>query len=91
MAGGHNPASDWLGYPSDRECALTLICGRHHRDKYPYPLPHASIAKGDVIVFQRKGKDFVVMRSSSKKERLEEVMDWNPERTENLRAHRRKT
>jgi AbrB family looped-hinge helix DNA binding protein len=39
------------------------------------------VSKGDVVVFERKGKDFVVMRASSKKERLEEVMDWNPERT----------
>lgn len=39
------------------------------------------VSKGDMVVFERKGKDFVVMRASSKKERLEEVMDWNPERT----------
>jgi len=39
------------------------------------------VSKGDVIAFEKKGKDFVVMRGSSKKERLEEVMDWNPERT----------
>jgi hypothetical protein len=25
--------------------------------------------------------DFVVTRTASKRERLEEVMDWNPERT----------
>ena len=29
----------------------------------------------------RKGKNFVIGRVSSKKDRLEEVMEWNPERT----------
>ena len=38
------------------------------------------VSKGDVVVFERKGKDFVVSRSASKRERLEKVMDWNPER-----------
>jgi len=33
------------------------------------------------MVFEKKGKEFVMMRASSKKERLEEVMDLNPERT----------
>ena len=37
--------------------------------------------KGDLMVFEKKGKEFVMMRASSKKERLEEVMDLNPERT----------
>ena len=39
------------------------------------------VSKGDVVVFGRKGKDFVVTRASSKRERLEEIMDWNPDRT----------
>ncbi len=39
------------------------------------------VSKGDEVVFERKGKDFVVTRASSKRERLEEMMDWNPERT----------
>ncbi len=39
------------------------------------------VSKGDEVVFERKGKDFVVARASSKRARLEEMMDWNPERT----------
>jgi len=40
------------------------------------------VSKGDLVVFVRKGKDFVVGREpSSKKDRLEEIMEWNPERT----------
>jgi AbrB family looped-hinge helix DNA binding protein len=39
------------------------------------------VSKGDAVVFERKGKDFVVMRASSNRERLGEVMDWDPERT----------
>ncbi len=38
------------------------------------------VSKGDKIVFERKGRDFVVTRASSKRERLEEIMDWNPDR-----------
>jgi AbrB family looped-hinge helix DNA binding protein len=39
------------------------------------------VSKGDIVVFERKGKNFVVGRASSKRDRLEEIMDWNPERT----------
>jgi bifunctional DNA-binding transcriptional regulator/antitoxin component of YhaV-PrlF toxin-antitoxin module len=39
------------------------------------------VLKGDVVVFEMRGKDFVMARASSKRERLEEIMDWNPERT----------
>ena len=39
------------------------------------------VSKGDMIVFEKRGKDFVLARAASKKERLEEMMDWNPERT----------
>jgi AbrB family looped-hinge helix DNA binding protein len=39
------------------------------------------VSKGDTVVFERKGKNFVIGRVSSKKDRLEEVMEWNPERT----------
>ena len=39
------------------------------------------VSMGDMVVFERRGKDFVVVKASSKRERLEEVMDWNPERT----------
>ena len=39
------------------------------------------LTRGDAVVFESKGKDFVVKRASTKRQRLEEVMDWNPERT----------
>lgn len=39
------------------------------------------VSKGDMVIFEKRGKDFVVARASSKRERLEEIMDWNPERT----------
>jgi hypothetical protein len=35
----------------------------------------------DLAKTLRKGKNFVIARVSSKKDRLEEVMEWNPERT----------
>ena len=40
-----------------------------------------NVSKGDLVIFERKGKDFVVSKASLKKDRLEEVMEWNPERT----------
>ena len=39
------------------------------------------VSKGDVVVFEKKGRDFVVTKAASKRERLEEVMDWDPERS----------
>ena len=40
------------------------------------------VSKGDLVVFERKGKQFVVEKASPlKRDRLEELMDWNPERT----------
>lgn len=39
------------------------------------------VSKGDVVLFERRGKEFVVTRATSKRDRLEKVMDWNPERT----------
>ncbi len=39
------------------------------------------VSRGDVVVFEKRGNDFVVTRAASKRERLEKVMDWNPERT----------
>lgn len=38
------------------------------------------VSKGDVVVFERKRKDFVVSSAASRRERLEKVMDLNPER-----------
>lgn len=39
------------------------------------------VSKRDAVLFEKRGRDFIVMKASSKKERLEEIMDWNPERT----------
>jgi len=39
------------------------------------------VSKGDLVVFERKGKSFVVGKGSLRKDRLEEIMEWNPERT----------
>ena len=41
---------------------------------------------GDAVVFERRGKEFVVTKVVSKKERLEEIMDWNPVRTGKIEA-----
>ena len=40
-----------------------------------------AVTKGDTVIFEKRGRDFVVTRAGSRKGRLEEVMDWNPERT----------
>lgn len=45
---------------------------------------------GDAVVFERRGKDFVVTKASSKRDRLEEVMDWNPQRTGRIEGVRPK-
>jgi len=39
------------------------------------------LTKGDSVVFEKRGKDYVVARGESKRGRLEEIMDWNPNRT----------
>jgi len=39
------------------------------------------VSKGDMVVFERRGKEFVVTRATPRGDRLEKVMDWNPERT----------
>jgi bifunctional DNA-binding transcriptional regulator/antitoxin component of YhaV-PrlF toxin-antitoxin module len=44
-------------------------------------LEELDASRGDTVVFEKKGKDFVVTKTSSKTKRLEEVMDWNPKRT----------
>jgi len=41
---------------------------------------------GDVVVFEKKGKDFVVAKARSKKDQLEEIMDWNPQRRGKIEA-----
>ncbi len=38
-------------------------------------------AKGDVLLFEMRGKDFVVAKAASKQDTLEALMDWNPART----------
>lgn len=38
-------------------------------------------SKGDAVVFEKRGRDFVVRKALSKADRLEEIMDWNPRRT----------
>jgi len=67
----------WVGFK-----VPTAILDERGRLVLPKELAEElGVSKGDEIVFERKGKDFVVVRASSKRERLEEVMDWNPERT----------
>jgi len=39
------------------------------------------LSKTDAVVFEKRGRDFVVMKALSKIDRLEEIMDWNPRRT----------
>jgi bifunctional DNA-binding transcriptional regulator/antitoxin component of YhaV-PrlF toxin-antitoxin module len=38
-------------------------------------------SKGDVVAFERRGRDFVIIKAQSKKVGIEEIMDWNPKRT----------
>jgi len=39
------------------------------------------VSKRDAVLFERRGRDFVIMKARSRRDRLEEIMDWNPERT----------
>ena len=39
------------------------------------------VSKRDAVLFERRGGDFVVIKAPSKRERLEEIMDWNPQRS----------
>ena len=61
----------------------TAILDDRGRVVLPKELAEAlGVSRGDLVVFERKGKDFVVAKASSlKKDRLEELMEWNPERT----------
>ena len=38
------------------------------------------VGRGDMVVFERSGGNYVVKGTSGGKRRLEEVMDWNPPR-----------
>ncbi len=44
-------------------------------------LEELGASKGDAVAFEKRGKDFVMVKVSHKGERLEEIMDWNPKRT----------
>ncbi len=44
-------------------------------------LQELGASSGDTVVFEKRGKDFVVKKALSKTKRLEEIMDWNPKRT----------
>ena len=60
----------------------TAILDDRGRVVLPKELAEAlGVSRGDLVVFEKKGKDFVVAKASSKKDRLEELMEWNPERT----------
>jgi AbrB family looped-hinge helix DNA binding protein len=39
------------------------------------------LSKGSVLRFEREGKDIVLRKAPSARKGLEEVMDWDPERT----------
>jgi len=39
------------------------------------------VSRSDAVVFEKRGKEFVVTKALSKTDRLEEIMDWNPRRT----------
>jgi len=74
-----------MGYPthfSGMQDMPTAVLDERGRLVLPRELAdELGVSKGDVVVFERKGKDFVVAKASSKRDRLEEVMDWNPART----------
>ncbi|MCJ7505494.1 AbrB/MazE/SpoVT family DNA-binding domain-containing protein [Candidatus Bathyarchaeota archaeon] len=44
-------------------------------------LEEIGASRGDAVVFEKRGRELMVMKASSKRERLEEIMDWNPKRT----------
>ena len=44
-------------------------------------LEQLGASKGDAVIFERRGKDLVLMTAPSKREQLGEIMDWNPKRT----------
>jgi AbrB family looped-hinge helix DNA binding protein len=39
------------------------------------------LGKGDSVIFQKRGEEYVVGRGRSGRGRLEEIMDWNPPRS----------
>jgi len=41
-----------------------------------------NLSKGDVVAFEKREHLFVVRKVEFAKKRLEEVMDWDPERTD---------
>lgn len=43
-------------------------------------LEELGASRGDALVFEKRGKEFVLMKASSKRGRLEEIMEWNPKR-----------
>lgn len=38
------------------------------------------LSKGDEVLFEKRGKDFVIRKKRKGKSGLKELMDWNPER-----------
>ena len=42
------------------------------------------VTKGDSVVFEKRGENYVVARGGSRRGRLEDIMDWNPTRTGKL-------
>jgi len=44
-------------------------------------LDELGASEGDMVIFEKRGKDFTIVKKSSRGERLEEIMDWNPKRT----------
>lgn len=39
------------------------------------------VARGDQVIFEKRGSDFVVTKGAAKRAELEAVMDWDPKRT----------
>jgi len=44
-------------------------------------LEELGASRGDAVAFEMRGKELVVIKVSSKRGRLEEIMDWDPRRT----------
>lgn len=44
------------------------------------------VSNGDAVVFEKRGKDYVVTKPVSRKDRLEQIMEWNPKRSGKVEA-----
>jgi len=75
----------YMGFPTNhcgqKYMSITVLDDRGRVVLPKEVLEELGASKGDAVVFEKRGKDLVIMKASSKGGRLEEIMDWNPKRT----------